>query len=180
MNISRVARRYAEAILLALPEGLSREDFFNDIFDLKSSLAQSRELQSFFKSPIIGCEKKNETIKALFGGSLHAFTVEVLEFLTEKTRERGIMDILEALIELKRDQDGILFAIVSSATPLDDGHRIALEAALRNVSQRSVEAEYKVDPSLLGGVVARMNNIVYDGSVVHQLNELRIRFLSGS
>jgi len=180
MNISRVARRYAEAIVLALPEGLTREDFFCDVTDLKTSLLQSRELRSFFQSPIISFDKKTAAIRELFAERLHPYTISVLLFLTEKTRERRILEVLEALIELKRDQDGILFTTISSAIPLDDDRRTTLEYALRAVSHKEVESGVRVDPSLLGGVVVRMNDVVYDGSVAHQLSELRERFLSGA
>ncbi len=180
MNISRVARRYAEAILQSLPEGVTREEFFRDIDDLKSSLLHSRELRTFFESPVISSEKKTGAIKALFAGKLGPFTLNVLNFLIGKTRERSIREIIEALIELKRVQDGILFANISTAFPLDAGHRAAIEDALRNVSSQSVEAEYKIEPLLIGGVKVRMNNIVYDGSVAHQLSELRTRFMIGA
>ena len=180
MHISRVARRYAEAILSALPEGLSREEFFRDVDDLKSSLVRSRELRNFFESPIIASEKKTGAIQALFADRLHPFALNVLNFLVEKTRERQVVEIIEALIELKRAQDGILFATVASAVPIDENGRTALEDALRVASRQSVETEYKIEPSLIGGVKVRMNNIVYDGSVAHQLRELRTRFMIGA
>jgi F-type H+-transporting ATPase subunit delta len=180
MHISRVARRYAEAILSALPEGLSREEFFRDVDDLRSSLAQSRELRNFFESPIISSENKTGAIQALFSDRLSPYLLSVLIFLVEKTRERQLAEIIDALIELKRAQDGILFASVASAVPIDEEGRTALEGALRHVSQLLVETEYKIDPSLIGGVKVRMNNVVYDGSVAHHLKELRTRFMIGA
>jgi F-type H+-transporting ATPase subunit delta len=104
----------------------------------------------------------------------------VLGFLLEKNRENLVSEIIEAMLEYKRKEEGILVASVRSAAVLDEAQKGLLCSALEQASRKSVEAEFRVDPSLIGGVTVRMDDIVYDGSVSHQLHELRERFLTGS
>ena len=180
MNISRVAYRYAEAILDALPEGLGQEAFFNDLLDLQHSVEQSRELQLFFESPVLSQAQKLDAVEALFTGRMQGYVLDVLKMLVDKRREDLILQIIEALKEIRRDRNNIRLSAVSTAVELDDAQKLSLQSMLEQASKATIETSWRVDPSLKGGVVVRIQDTVFDGSVSHQLRKLRKRFASGT
>jgi F-type H+-transporting ATPase subunit delta len=179
MSIVRIANRFAVAILDAMPADADREVLFRDFADVLSSVRKSRDLLMFFQSPVISQARKLEAIDALFTGRVGPFVLSVLRFLVEKEREEYILEIFDALFDLRRQREGIISTSVHSAVELSEGQRAALQTALERVSGKRVEAEYAIDADLMGGVTVRLGDTVYDGSVQHQLKRLRARFVGG-
>ncbi len=180
MLISRVARRYAEAVYDSIPPDPGIAAVMRDVYDLRGSLNGSRELRSFFQSPIIPFSKKSETLNALFGDRLGDFMRSVLHFLLDKRREGLLAEILEAMTELDARRNGLLRATVSTARELDEAGRRSLAGALNGITGLNVQPEYHVEKELLGGLVVRVGDIVYDGSVSRSLELLRLRLMAGT
>lgn len=179
MTIPRVAHRYAAAILDKVPEG-AEEQIFLDIADLHASMAASRELRLFFTSPVIAPLRKRETVEALLRGRVHDYLVEAVLFLVDNRRESILESIIEALIQLRRRRHGIDQAHVATAVPLSDGERTDLVATLERATHSTIEPEYRVDPALIGGVVVRIGDTVYDGTISQQLRLLRRRLVAAA
>ena len=72
---------------------------------------------------------------------------------------------------------GFIQAEVTSAQDLGAAQRAALEAGLSRLANKKAKAAYAIDPRLIGGVVARLGSIVYDGSVRGELERLRVKLL---
>jgi F-type H+-transporting ATPase subunit delta len=180
MSTVRIAQRFAPAIIDAIPDGTDRELFFRDLADVKSSVLKSRELLMFFQSPVISQKRKLEAIDALFAERVSAYVLNVLRFLVEREREEFVLEIIDAVFELHREREGILVTSVQSAVELSDSQRTALQSALERTSGKRVETQYGVDADLMGGLMVRLGDTVYDGSVRRQLRRLRDRFVSGS
>lgn len=179
MSTIRFAIRYAEAILDAIPADSSVDTVIGELQDVQASVEASRELQLFFESPVIAPAKKAEAVKALFQDRIGAYVLSVLLLLVEKNRESAVLDIIVQVLELRRQREGVLSTTVRSAVELDDAQRTKLVNALEAASGKHIEADYAVAPDLVGGLVVRMGDTVYDGSVQHQLKRLRDRFVSG-
>jgi F-type H+-transporting ATPase subunit delta len=64
-------------------------------------------------------------------------------------------------------------AEVRSAVPLNDRQRKRLEEALSSATGRTIEAKVVVDPTLVGGVVARVGDLVFDGSIASRLEDAK-------
>jgi len=180
MIVSRVAYRYAEAVYGALPADVGEEAVFADFLDLRASIRQSRELQLFFASPVISRANKLEAITALFADRMHPYVLDVLKLLVEKTREHLIPEIIEAMLELRRKRNNTRLSRVTSAVELTAEQRGKLTAALERASKGGIEADFHVDPAIIGGVTVRIEDKVYDGSIANQLRKLRTRFATGS
>lgn len=175
MIISRVAQRYAEAVFASVPE-TERSAFMTDVRDMQATLAQSRELTLFFESPVIETEKKLRVIEALCNGHFGDWLHRVLKLLVNKDREDLTAEILEALTNLHRKAQGIHKMNVATAIPLPDAAREELRAGLEGFVKGSVDVDYTTDEALLGGVVVRMGDTVYDGSIQRQLSRLSRKF----
>jgi F-type H+-transporting ATPase subunit delta len=179
MRNTRVAQRYAEAILDAIPDGADIEAMLSDLRDVQASIEGSRELKLFFQSPVIAQKKKAEAVQALFSGRVSDYVLSVLLLLVEKRREDIALLILETVMDVRRRREGIVHTHVQSAVTLSDEQRGKLAYALGVASGKTVEAEYSVDTALMGGLLVRLDDTVYDGSVQHQLKRLRTRLISG-
>ncbi|MDX9758302.1 MAG: ATP synthase F1 subunit delta [Bacteroidota bacterium] len=180
MSIARIANRFAEAIIDAVPTEMDRAEFFRDLEDVQTSIRNARELRQFFESPVIPGTRKLEAIDALFADRVGAYVRNVLRFLVEKEREAYVLQIIDAVFTLHREREGILTTRVRSAVALTDEQRANVRRALETVSGKRVETEFDVDAALVGGLTVRLGDTVYDGSVRHQLKRLHDRFLIGT
>ena len=179
MIISRVARRYAGAIFASVDDD-RKDAFFQDVSDLQSYIDQSKDLRNFFLSPIIERAKKLEIVEAIAKDRFGPQMLSVLRLLVDKDREALVEEILEALFDLRRQQLGIQPVTVSTAVPLDERLRNEVVSGLEGFLKGKVEVEYAVSEELKGGVVVRVEDTVYDGSIQRQLARLRRKFSSVS
>jgi F-type H+-transporting ATPase subunit delta len=97
------------------------------------------------------------------------------KLLVRKNRTALAPFIAEAFREMADVQQGVAHAKVRTAVPLDDSERQALGRRLSSLAGRSVEMQLEVDPSILGGIVARIGDEVIDGSAKGKLMALRRR-----
>ncbi len=93
--------------------------------------------------------------------------------LAENRRIALLPEIAELYAALRREHEGVLRAVVTSAVPLDESQRAAMATALERRFGRRIEIETAVDPSLIGGAVVAAGELVIDGSVRNRLKQLR-------
>ena len=79
-----------------------------------------------------------------------------------------------------RDERGIAIAEVTTAEPLDEEGQQIVRERLSRLTGRDVELQLKIDPSIIGGIVARIGDQLIDGSVINQLRRLRARLAAAS
>ncbi|MDA0683241.1 MAG: ATP synthase F1 subunit delta [Bacteroidetes bacterium] len=180
MSEITIARRYAQALNEQAAQDGTLEQIDADIDLISHALAGSRELVNFFSSPIISRKKKAAVIGTLFKESLQPVTMRFLELLVSKRRENFFLPIVSSYRKLRDDQLGIKPVSVRTAFDLSEGDLSALTASLEKLTDSKVRLSMKVDPSILGGLVIRIGDMVYDGSVTNQLATLRERLETGS
>ncbi len=176
MTSVRVAQRYAIAIYESAREADVLAQVTNDIQSLDEILRSSRELQLFFHSPVVSSDKKIKAIEEIFHDTTHPFTLRTILFLVQQQRENIIHDIIHAFIIILRRREGIQHAAVVTASPLPEDQRMHLQTVLQDITKRHVELGYATDPSIRGGMIIRMDDTVYDGSITNQLRLLRKKF----
>jgi len=180
MSDITIARRYAQALDEQAAQADVMERVDEDIALISDGLTNSRELENFFESPIISREKKSNVIKSLFGESVDPLTMKFLYLLVEKRREVIFSSIATSYRELRDEQSGITSVSVRVAHSLSDEDRETLLGSLEQLTEKKVRLSMSVDESIVGGMVVRVGDTVYDGSVVNQLAKLRERLESGS
>jgi len=102
----------------------------------------------------------------------------LLALLVERRRVALLPRVADAYRRLLYDRRGIVEAEVASAAPLTDGERDALRGHLERLAGRRVELRERLDPSLLGGLVVRIGDRLYDASVRGRLERLRTQLLA--
>lgn len=174
-----IARRYAQALKEEADEIGITEKVDADVVLIRESLAASRELLRFFESPIISREKKSTVMRELFEGRLEAVTLEFLLLMVKKRREQIFPQVVQAYSEARDEQLGIMNVSVRIARIMSEEEEKRLISTIEKMIEKRVRLETSIDGSLLGGLVVRIGDTVYDGSFANQLQRLRERMETG-
>ena len=167
------ARRYALALTQEAAQTGQTDAVDADVTFLGETLDASRDLRTLFRSPIVSRDKKLNVLEALFTGRVSDLTMRFLRLLVSKQREDLIPEVVMAVRELRDAASNTVEAQVRSAKPLTDAERAALTSRLEARAGQTVRLTERVQPDLIGGLVVRIGDVVYDRSVKHQLETLR-------
>lgn len=164
---------YADALFgVAQAEG-SLETVESELFTVARTLESSDELRSNLTDARVPVEGRQAVVEKLIGDKAHPTTTALVSFIVGSGRARDLPAIVDKLVERSTSQRGQEVAEVRSAMPLDDDQRTRLAEALSKATGKQVSVKVIVDPSVLGGLVARVGDTVIDGSVRHRLTQLK-------
>jgi F-type H+-transporting ATPase subunit delta len=179
MIAGSLARRYARALLEVGSEKGNWEQLGAETEGLASAYAGSRDLSEALTNPVFARSKRRDVLVAVLARM--AVSPEMKNFallLFDRERLPYLPAIARELRLMVDEKAGRARATVTSARPLASDQTAELQRALEQVSGKKVVLEQKEDPSLLGGVVAQLGDVVFDGSVRTQLERMRERILS--
>lgn len=166
---------YATALFqVARAEG-SLDDVEDELFRFSRVLESSDELRGALTDARIPPEKRQAIVEDLLGDRAHPVTVNLVSFVVGAGRARDLPAIISRLVERAAAERKKVVAEVTAAVPLDDDQQRRLAEALSKATGRSVEVKVVVDPSIIGGIVARVGDTVIDGSIRHRLDLLKER-----
>ncbi|HUR48456.1 MAG TPA: ATP synthase F1 subunit delta [Acidimicrobiales bacterium] len=164
---------YADAMFgVAQAEG-SLETVESELFTVARTLESSDELRSNLTDARVPAAGRQAVVEKLLGDKAHPTTTALVSFIVGSGRARDLPAIVDKLVERSTSQRGQEVAEVRSAMPLDDDQRTRLAEALGKATGKQVSVKVIVDPSVLGGLVARVGDTVIDGSVRHRLTQLK-------
>lgn len=171
---------YAAGILeIARAEG-NLERVEAELFELGRHVETSGELRAALTDPLLPVERKRAVISDLLGERFTSLTVGLAEFLLGQNLASDLGSIATSLAEQAAASRSRQVAEVRSAVPLDEPTLARLTAALSRATGTTLEVKTIVDPSVVGGIVARVGDTVIDGSVAAKLTSLRQTLQSSS
>ncbi|HSM01467.1 MAG TPA: ATP synthase F1 subunit delta [Acidimicrobiia bacterium] len=164
---------YAAAILeLAKAEGeLAR--IGDELFRIARALESSNELREALTDPRLPVDRKKAVVDDLLGDKTSPLAVNLVNFVVGLGRAADLPAIADRLAERAAAERNKVIAEVRSASELDAKTIARLAESLGKATGRDVEVKTVVDPSVIGGVVARVGDVVIDGTVRHRLEEIR-------
>jgi F-type H+-transporting ATPase subunit delta len=169
-----IARRYAKALFSLAVEKGRIEPWSDSLLALGQAIEGSAELRDVLQNPAYPRETRAAVMARLTEPlRLDAEPAALLQLLGERNRLSGLTAIVAAFRELADVELGRIRARVTSAVPLDDAAVHAIAEKLSAATQKKVLVERAIDPAILGGVVAQVGSVVYDGSIRTQLEDLR-------
>jgi F-type H+-transporting ATPase subunit delta len=179
MSDQSVARQYANALFDVAAKSRRIDVARRDLSAVVALVDEHADLSAVFAAPLIVPRKKRAVVEALLAqiGDLADEVRRLLLFLADRDRLRLLAAIRDAFEARVMDAAKVVFADVVTAVPLPAADEAALATALGKVTGRQVTIQPRVDPSIVGGVVARVGSLVIDGSVVRQMARLRERLL---
>jgi F-type H+-transporting ATPase subunit delta len=169
------ATRYARALLdVGVQEKADLERTEQELASFLDLLARHPELERVLTNPAVPVQRKRGAVSALAtAGNLSRMVSKLLILLAERDRLALLPDLLASYRDRLLDHQKVLRAEVTTAAALASDRAQALERSLAQMTGRTVRLATTVDPSLIGGVVARIGSTVYDGSLVRQLEKMR-------
>jgi F-type H+-transporting ATPase subunit delta len=180
MRNIRVARRYAQAIMLVVEEnGPDMDRSLADFELVGATIRGSRELRVLLRSPVVTAPRKRAILRELFSTRVGPLVAALLDLLVTKQRERLLPDIIEQYQALRDESLGVVNVRVTSASALSDPQQKELQRELEQYTRKKVRLELTRDAALKGGMVVRIGDTVLDASLTRQLQILRERFALG-
>jgi F-type H+-transporting ATPase subunit delta len=167
---------YAEALFgVARAEGTLGE-VEDELFRFSQTLQGNDELRTALTDAGIPAARRQQIVEDLLGGRASSTTVALVSMVVGTGRARQLPSIIQKLVEMSAAEANKEVAEVRSAVPLTDDQRTRLAKALGQATGKDVEVKVVVDPSVLGGIVAKVGDTVIDGSVRRRLDQLRNAF----
>jgi F-type H+-transporting ATPase subunit delta len=180
MTPNAAARQYASALFdVAARKGIV-DRVRQDLTDFAGLMNSHADLARVLVTPTVPIARKRALVDAIAGAAA-GMTGEVrrlLDLLADRDRLMLLDDVVAAFAERSMSADRVVTAEVTSAAPLEAESRAALIAALSQAVGRQVTVTERVDPAIIGGVVARVGSLVFDGSVARQLERIREKLVA--
>ncbi|HVM43449.1 MAG TPA: ATP synthase F1 subunit delta [Gemmatimonadales bacterium] len=177
MRNTSIARNYAEALLAAAERARAVERCGELIDGVAGVLASDPVLAGVLMSPRIAKADKQRLVERALKGVAPAVFVRFLQSVIQRGRQGVIGDIAAEYERLVDVHLGRVHAVVSTARASDAALQASIVERLTAVFGREVRAHFRTDPALLGGVVVRSGDRVFDGSLRRRLKLLRHRML---
>ncbi len=174
MSSGSLARRYAKAMMEIGLADNSFKRIGKDVETMAKAIKDSDELTDLLSNPVFPRSEREKIVVAILkriGASLTVTNFSKL--LLDRERMEILPDISRELSAMIDAQSGQVTAQVTSAAPLNVMQQNELRTTLEQISGKKVQIEVKEDPALLGGLIAKVGDLVYDGSLRTQLREIR-------
>jgi F-type H+-transporting ATPase subunit delta len=164
---------YAHALLeVARAEGQLAE-VEDELFRFARTFEGSDDLRMALTDPLLPGERRIAVIEDLLGAKALQTSVALAMFVVSAGRAGDLPEIVDRFVELAASERRHVVAEVRTAVPLSPEQTERLRVALNHATDKDVEVKVVIDPSVLGGIVATVGDIVIDGSVRHRLEQMK-------
>ncbi len=164
---------YAAALLDIANAEADSAAAIDELYRAAAGLSTNDELIDVLGDPRIPGERKQGIVDDILGGRASRVTVAAMSFVVAAGQAKRLGEIAARLAELAADAEGEVVAEVRAPYALDEGQIERLTAALSSTTGKRIQVKVVVDPTVIGGVVAKVGDTVLDGSVQHRFTELR-------
>ncbi len=172
--IRTIAKRYARALVELSEEKKSIDKTRADFAAFIGAVDAVPAMQKLFASPIFTPENKKAVIKDLSGKlNMQATSQRFVEHLAETGRIRYIKDVYQAFLDILAEKQNRALARVITAVSLNNGDLADIKKKLEVLTGKQVDVDSKVDATLIGGALAQIGSVIYDGTIKNQLNKMR-------
>lgn len=173
MITNAVARRYAKALIELAEEEVAVEKYYDELRAFEAVIAENAEALAFFSTPSFTLQTKKELLKEIIAASSFSPTVaSFILLLLEENRLGEISPVVRAYRSFADELSGFIRGRVTSALPLAEVQVDEIREALEKSTGKKVLLQVDVDPSLIGGIVTRIGDKIFDGSIKTQLTRI--------
>ncbi|MEK6249420.1 MAG: ATP synthase F1 subunit delta, partial [Planctomycetales bacterium] len=141
-------------------------------------LDRNPAFEEFLANPMVGSEDKSGVLDRVFAADASPVMLNFLKVLAENDRLGYLRPILQQVHQLNNERNHQIRVEVRTAHPLDDALQSELADRIRSQSGYEPELVASVDPDMIGGIVLRIGDTVYDGSVSAELHRMHRRLLA--
>jgi F-type H+-transporting ATPase subunit delta len=175
-----IAKKYARAIFELALEDKKQERCGQEIESFGAILRENEQLWGLFTGPAGDTELRRSALDAVLLKTKYLPIINnFIRLLMDKDRLLLIGDIARAYGRLIDEHEGKMKARLVSAAPLSDNEIAEIKKRLSTTLKRDIVLETSVDPSLIGGEVAYVGGLIFDGSIRTQLTTIRDNLKKG-
>jgi F-type H+-transporting ATPase subunit delta len=179
MSVSILGKRYARALVGLAADAAAVDRMAKDLKDFAASWEDSRNLRAMFENPSVAQATRANILRDIAAQTGMQDSVrDLLLLLSDRQRLRHVGEVADAFAEIAEARSGKVRAEVTTASALPQSYFAELERILREVTGKQVVLASRVDPTLIGGVVTRIGDRVFDGSLKSRLSELKEELLA--
>ena len=173
-NCELIAKRWAKALLELVQEdeGVSKDEVLSDLKQIVEVIDSSPELSDVINNPAISTEEKQIVLCKLFQNSVLPVVYNFLIALNLKKRVSIIPQIAEEFSKELDDINNIAHVSITSAIELDDNRKEDIKNKISQKINKNVVPDWKVDNSIIGGLIFDIDELIIDNSVRHKLQDL--------
>lgn len=177
---SVLALRYAQSLASLAAEKGILDALYSDMQQIEKIFDADAELRAFLRSPVIHTLKKQAVLAKIFGTHTNTLTAAFIDKLASSRREMYLGEIAKAFIAHYKTIKGILSVHVTSAIALSNHLRKQIIEKLKTNVQyakaSNIELIERVDPSIIGGLIIRIDDKQIDASFASQIHQYRRAF----
>jgi F-type H+-transporting ATPase subunit delta len=177
--VSALAQRYAAALADVAFERKEAEEIREDLGDFVQVFSASADLRNLLSNPSVSADAKKSVAGEIAARMATHREVRNFVFVLIDHGRTGIVKEIQQAFETEMNRRlGIVDAVVISAHELSAAEKSRLTQSLEGVTGKKIQAQYQLNPQLIGGATVRIGSTIYDGSVREQLNRLRAQLES--
>lgn len=168
-----VSKTYGDALFEIAVEENRTDSLMEEISMVQTVLNENRDFEKILMHPEIPKSKKLQVIEDVFKGQISDALTGFLRIVVTKGRYKDLPDIFAYFIARVKEYKKIGVAVVTSAILLGDEQKQKIEKKLlATTSYETMEIEYKVDESLIGGLMIRIGDRIVDSTIRSKLTSL--------
>ena len=171
--MSRVAKRYAKALFALAKEESLLDEIGNDLALISTLNKQSDDFGLLLSNPIINDKDKLKVLQDMFQGKVQKLTLNFLNLLSEKRRISFLPQAAEEFRLMMLDNAGEVEGELISAQKLSQEQIDKIRAKVEHITGKTVSLAEKVDKTVIGGFIVKVEDWVLDNSIRYQLVKLR-------
>jgi F-type H+-transporting ATPase subunit delta len=180
IHANPISRVYAEALFRTAQSRGVVEDTLESLHGLVAMMQTHPEFHLFLTAPMIDVERKKAAVVRALQGNVDELLIDFLCLLIDKDREEALEGILQQFRMLADEEAGRVRVQATTSHALTEPQRSALLESLQNNLRRQCTLEANVEPELIGGLVLRIGDKLYDGSVRRQLQRVGDQLMRSS
>lgn len=182
MTNRAAAVRYARALFdVALKERADLDQIERELADLVALFGSHETLHQVMLHPAVPAPRKRTVMEAIVDrGAVSSMLGKLVVMLAERDRLILLPELLDAYRDRLMEHQQVVRAEVTTAAALPADRAAGVERRLAALTGRRVTMTTRVDPQIIGGVVARLGSLVYDGSIAMQLQKMKDKLERGA
>lgn len=173
MNESKISVRYAKALFQHAIELGTLENTKKDMELVYKTATQVPEFNIYMLSPITKVSDKKKLANVVFGKFLGKESLAFIDLMIKNRRESHIIDSTRNFLQLYRKHSGIKSVELITAQPIDATFKNAIIKSVETAMKSKVDVTEKIDNSILGGFILRVEDQLYDASVSNKLKQMK-------
>ncbi len=178
MRDETVARNYAETLFELASRNESIQEYGDALGMVAGLLEDDPRFRTFVETPRIDDETKKDVIRKVFRDKAPKQVINFVLITIDKRRQTLLREISAEYLLLLDDHLGREHVEVTVARPLDDATENVVSERLSKMLGKQAIPHIRVKPEILGGLIVRTGDMIYDGSVRRRLEDLRRRLLT--